>query len=297
VSSSMRERMESGTGRREMYGRLARYYDLTHETQDYRAQADFVDAVFQEHGAGGKRVLDIACGTGEHARYLIGKRYDVTAIDLSAEMLAIARAKFTGSAASPLFVQKDVLALDFDGEFDAAYCLGSTFVYMTTHEMAIQALKGIWRSLKEGGVLVLDVLNGWQMLDTSPHVHVSQGERSKIVRFETRSIDKMKRVKHIESLWVIEENGRVSLDADRDEYRIFFPDELGFLIEIAGFETVAVYGDDLSSAFTPANYFATFVARKAMQAERAGDFYRNVKGELAHDQWRRTSARGYPSDK
>jgi hypothetical protein len=107
----------------------------------------------------------------------------------------------------PLSVRKDVLALDYDGEFDGAYCLGSTFVYMTTYE--------------------------------------------------------------VDPLWVIEENGRVSLDADRDEYRIFFPDEPKFLIEIAGFETVAVYGDDLSSAFTPASHFATFVARKALQAERA----------------------------
>jgi SAM-dependent methyltransferase len=256
--------MESGTVRREMYGRLAGYYDVTHGTQDYRAQADLIDAAFQEYGTGGKHVLDIACGTGGHARYMVEKGYDVTGIDLSDDVLTIARAKFAGSAVSPLFLQKDVLGLDFDGEFDGAYCLGSTFVYMTTYEMAIQALKGIRRSLKEGGVLMFDVLNGWQMLDTSPHMHVSQGEGLKIVRFESRSIDKMKRVKHIDSLWVIEEKGRVSLDSDSDEYRIFFPDELRFLIESHGFETVAVYGDDLSSALTSASHFATFVARKAV---------------------------------
>jgi hypothetical protein len=100
-------------------------------------------------------------------------------------------------------------------------------------------------------------------------MHVSQGEGLKIVRFESRSIDKMRRVKHIDSLWVIEENGCVSLDSDSDEYRIFFPDELRFLIESNGFETVAVYGDDLSSALTPASHFITCVTRKAMQAERA----------------------------
>ena len=260
--------MESGTVRREMYGRLAGYYDVTHTAQDYKVQADFVDAVFQEYGTGGKRVLDVACGTGEHARYMIGKGYDVTGIDLSGDMLAIARARFAGSAASPLFVQRDVLELDFDREFDGAYCLGSTFVYMTTYEMAIQALKGIGRSLREGGVFVFDVLNGWQMLDTSPHMHVSQGEGLKIVRFENRSIDKMRRVKRVDSLWVVEKNGCVSLESDSDEYRIFFPDELRFLTESNGFETVAVYGDDLSSAFTPASHFVTFVARKAMQAER-----------------------------
>ncbi len=77
--------MASGMVRRAMYGRLAGYYDATHEAQDYKGQADLIDTVFQEHGTGGKRVLDIACGTGEHARYMVERGYDVTGIDLSEE--------------------------------------------------------------------------------------------------------------------------------------------------------------------------------------------------------------------
>lgn len=116
--------MESKTVRRAMYGRLAGYYDVTHDAQDYRAQTDLVDAAFQEYGTGGKRVLDIACGTGEHARYMVEKGYDVTGIDLSEEMLAIARHKFAGSAVRPTFLQKDMLELEWAGEFDGAYCHG-----------------------------------------------------------------------------------------------------------------------------------------------------------------------------
>ena len=76
-----------------MYGRLARYYDVTHSAQGHGAQADFVDAVLREYGTGGRHLLDIACGTGEHAKYMVEKGYDVTGIDLSDDMLAVAKAK------------------------------------------------------------------------------------------------------------------------------------------------------------------------------------------------------------
>ena len=253
--------MKSETIYRAIYDKLARYYDMTHKMHPYKAQTDFADMVFQKYGNGGKRVLAICCGTGEHARYMIEKGYDVTGIDLSQDMLAIARKKFLNRARKPSFIQKDVTKLYFDEEFDGAYCFNA-FFHMTTYEMIVEALKRIWCSLKKGGVFTFDVLNGWQMLDTSPNMHISQEENIKIIRFENRTIDKMRRVKHIDSLWVIEENGHVSLELDSYELRMFFHDELIFLLENSGFEPLAVYGDDLSSEFTPDSRFITFVARK-----------------------------------
>jgi hypothetical protein len=69
-------------------------------------------------------------------------------------------------------------------------------------------------------------------------------------------------VKRIESLWFIEENGHISLELDSYELRMFFHDELMFLLENSGFEPLVAYGDDLTSEFTPDSRFITFVARK-----------------------------------
>ena len=257
--------MKSEPIRRKIYDKLARYYDMTHKMHPYKVQADFANMVFQKYGNGGNHALDVGCGTGEHAKYMIENGYDVTGIDLSDEMLAIAKRKFRNRDKKPSFIQMDVTELDFDQEFDGAYCFGSTFVYMTTYETLLEALKGIWCSLKDGGVFTFDILNGWQMLDPVPHMHISQEDNIKIIRFEKRSIDKMRRMKHIDSLWVIEENGRISLELDSDEYRIFFHDELQFLLKSKGFEILAICVDNLSLEFTPDSRFITFVARKVMR--------------------------------
>jgi ubiquinone/menaquinone biosynthesis C-methylase UbiE len=254
--------MKSETIYKAIYDKLARYYDMTHKMHPYKAQTDFADMVFQKYGNGGKRVIDVCCGTGGHARYMIEKGYDVTGIDLSQDMLAIAERKFRNNERKPSFIQKDVTKLDFDEEFDGAYCFNA-FFHMTTYGTVVESLKGIQRSLKEGGAFTFDVFNGWQMLDTTPHMHISHEGDTKVIEFNcNRTVDKMRRVKCIESLWFIEENGHISLELDSYELRMFFHDELMFLLENSGFEPLVAYGDDLTSEFTPDSRFITFVARK-----------------------------------
>src|ERR1041385_8056420 len=41
----------------------------------------------------GKKVLDIGCGSGDHAAYFSAKGFAVDAIDISEEMVALARGK------------------------------------------------------------------------------------------------------------------------------------------------------------------------------------------------------------
>ncbi len=57
----------------------------------YGAEADAVDRILKRCGrSGGVRLLDVACGTGGHLPFL-KDRYEVEGLDLSEEMLRIAR--------------------------------------------------------------------------------------------------------------------------------------------------------------------------------------------------------------
>ena len=63
------------------------------------------------------RVLDAACGTGRHTALLVELGHTVAGIDISLEMLAVARDKVPGAR----FLEGSMLPLPFeDGEFDAA---------------------------------------------------------------------------------------------------------------------------------------------------------------------------------
>ena len=70
----------------------ARYYDLFNQGKDYTREVDFLEQVFKKFSSGGvKTILDLGCGTGLHTRELIKRGYEISGLDLSNEMIAIAK--------------------------------------------------------------------------------------------------------------------------------------------------------------------------------------------------------------
>jgi SAM-dependent methyltransferase len=97
------------------------------------------------------RVLDVACGTGEHIRFL-RKWFEMEGLDRSPEMLRIAEAKNPGLA----FHCQDMAALDLGSQFDAILCLFSSIGYLKTLPAVGRALAGMARHLRQGGVLIVE---------------------------------------------------------------------------------------------------------------------------------------------
>ena len=80
------------------FGHYARYYDLLNRGKDYAAEAKLVDGLLRSAGAEQGALLDIGCGTGAHAREFAAVGWKVTGVDLSADMIALAKAKTPAAA-------------------------------------------------------------------------------------------------------------------------------------------------------------------------------------------------------
>src|SRR5437016_502278 len=75
-----------------MYAEAARFYDLIHDARgrDAAAEADMVIGELRRRHPKPASLLDVGCGTGAHLPRF-AEQFDVAGIDLSEEMLAIAR--------------------------------------------------------------------------------------------------------------------------------------------------------------------------------------------------------------
>ena len=76
-----------------IYNKLAKYYDKIYSWYDYRGEVKFIKSLMKKYKVYGKRVLDMACGTGTHAKILSEEGYSVIGVDKSQVMLNIARDK------------------------------------------------------------------------------------------------------------------------------------------------------------------------------------------------------------
>lgn len=139
-----------------MYDRVARIYDLLYTgtgIKDYAAESDALHELIAHKSPGARTLLDVACGTGAHLERL-RRWYTVEGVDLSPEMLAVAKRRLPDV---PLQVA-DMRTLDLGRTFSAVTCLFSAIGYVTDPAEMRAAIARMAHHVAPGGVLIVD---GW----------------------------------------------------------------------------------------------------------------------------------------
>ncbi len=192
----------------------------------------FLKPILEENRV--ESILEVACGTGRLMAILEAHGYRVTGLDLSPEMLALARPRVKG-----VLVQRDMRELEFSGEFDVALCLGSSFTYMSTDHDALKALRGFHGALKPGGILVLDNFNA-ERFDPERYrdwrENVYRVEGATIIR-RSRNRDWNPETQRWVAEWeyTIEKDGSTQRVTDSGALRAFTYHQIVWLLEKTGF--------------------------------------------------------------
>ena len=124
----------------------------------------FLLSQLERHGA--QSVLDVACGTGQHAIAFAQRGYRVAAADQSEGMVARARANARRIGAK-LTVHRQGFAdlVQLGQSFDAITCLGNSLPHAATEEAMRQSLAAMVGCLLPGGLLILQQRNLARVLE------------------------------------------------------------------------------------------------------------------------------------
>lgn len=139
---------------RRAYDAFAPFYDDFTSHHDDELWTGVLERLAVDFGLGGRRLLDIACGTGRSFLPMLARGYAVTACDISPAMVDRAREK-AGSAARVLV--RDIRALERLGAFDLVWCLGDALNYLQNEAEVAAVFDGVRRNLAPGGIFVCDV--------------------------------------------------------------------------------------------------------------------------------------------
>jgi SAM-dependent methyltransferase len=130
----------------------AALYDL--QVPDWPGEIAFYRALAAEAAAAGGAVLEVACGTGRVAVRLARDGVRLVGLDLSEEMLDVARAKSAGMA-NLRWVEADMGSFDLGETFALVIVPGHSFQFMLWEADQVACLECIRRHLDPGGRLVL----------------------------------------------------------------------------------------------------------------------------------------------
>jgi len=138
------------------YDALAAVYDGLTAHHDHERWLTLLLDLADDHGLAGRRVLDVACGTGKSFMPLVRRGFDVTACDISPRMAARARRRARGHAVGVHVADMRRLPLLCEGA-DLVTCLDDAVNYLLDGDELRAGLCGMKRNLRPGGLVVFDV--------------------------------------------------------------------------------------------------------------------------------------------
>ncbi len=186
----------------------AKYYDLFNRDKNYSDEIDFLELVFKkffgvnEENKKVIKVLDLGCGTGLHTKELIKRRYSVSGLDLSKEMIEIAKKRNP----SAKFYVGDMSNFDLiknEGKFDIIICMFSALGYLTENFQLDGFFKCCKAHLKENGLLILDIWNGLGVMHELPSSREKITEvkdENKFLKITRKSFPKLDGKNHINNV-------------------------------------------------------------------------------------------------
>jgi SAM-dependent methyltransferase len=218
-----------------------------------------VAQIMELAGVTGGAVLDLCCGPGRHAVEFARRGFTVTGVDRSPFLLERARERAAAAAVAVEWVLDDMREFQRPATFDLACNLFTSFGYFKSEEENLRVLRNLRESLRDGGILVMDMVGKEHMQH--------QGMEARHTQFADGAV--LIQQPHVNQDWTRLDNEWTVVQAAgqsrsyRFEHYLYSGPGLQDRLLSCGFTGVRLYGDLQGSPYGPHSLRLVAVARKA----------------------------------
>ena len=241
---------------------FAKYYDLLLDGVDYPKIADFIECMIRKYAPTARNIVDVSCGTGTLAVELAGLGYDVTASDISDDMLSLAFDKAQKAKAKILFLNQNMRDLTLSVQTDVIIStLDSTNCLIGSGDID-RYFYSVSQNLVPGGLFIFDVNTEYQfeqIYADNDYVLEADG-----VMLAWRNFyDSKQRKCHFDlSFFCKEEDGRYTRIDEYQCERLYSDRFLKTTLRKYGFDQIEIFSDLNGSGVGTADRRHYFVAKK-----------------------------------
>src|SRR5271156_654552 len=187
----------------------------------------------------GASVLDLCCGQGRHSVQLAKRGFKVTGLDLNAEYLELASKAAEAAKVKIDTVTGDMREIPFEKKFDAIVNMYSSFGYLESEDEDLRVLESAAKALKDGGQLLLDMLNREWAIDNYIQNDWHTGADGTLY-VERRDLDLATSRMHVHFIVVDADGGR--RESIGHIIRLYTLTEMTRLLERVGLRVTGVFG-------------------------------------------------------
>jgi SAM-dependent methyltransferase len=230
---------------RKLFGsEYADAYDQLYRDKDYVEECELVERLLRTYGDGSVRsLLDLGCGTGNHALPLAERGYAVVGVDRSENMLDSARKKVSSQCLDrkPSFLQGDIRSFETEQSFDASLMMFAVLGYQLENADVLAALRTARNHMGLGGLFIFDVWYGPAVLRQAPSDRVKSiaTDKGQILRLASGQLDVQHHLCKVSyHLWRLEGERLTGETEETHLMRYFFPLELNLFLECCGFAPI-----------------------------------------------------------
>lgn len=194
------------------------------------------------------RILDLGCGTGRILFRLVDEGKIVDGVDLSKEMLELAKQKAEMYVVKPNFYCMNLTDLQLEKAYSMMYMVGNTFQHILTNSQQDEMLIKVYEHLSTGGIFIFDTrmpkLDELKEIDRYTEEYINHNQQ-KVIEHHYEQYDLISQILECTIQKEVYDNELNQLLTTTQEYihiKYTFPQELLRMLHQHGFEVLHQYG-------------------------------------------------------
>jgi SAM-dependent methyltransferase len=225
-----------------LYTNLSSVYEAMYQSFiDYEAEYVFYSDILLSYHC--KSVVEIGCGSGNLASRFSNNGFEYVGIDLSEEMLTLAKK----NNPTAVFVKGDMRNFNLQKKRDACIITGRTINYLLTNNEVVNTFTAINNNLKTQGIVCFDCINANKFIpqidSTKKIIHRAS---FKDIHYQRDSIWKINIANGFCFDWAsvyyekTEQGNLIEIGQDNSTIRTFTTDEVILFLTMTGFNALEI---------------------------------------------------------